>query len=43
MMSVKKDLSSMSDREKQKLLMREAPEIFGLIADFKSDFFYKFY
>lgn len=28
----------MSDREKRKLLMKEAPEIFGLIEDFKSDF-----
>jgi len=36
MMSIKKDLSSMSEREKQKLLLREAPEIFGLITDFKS-------
>lgn len=26
----------MSDREKRKLLMKEAPELFGLIADFKS-------
>jgi len=31
------DLDSMSDREKQKLLLREAPEITGLITDFKSD------
>jgi len=36
MMTVKKDLSSMSDREKRKLLMKESPEMFGLIADFKS-------
>jgi len=38
MMTVKKDLSSMSDREKRKLLIKESPEIFGLIKDFKSSF-----
>lgn len=38
-MTIKKDLSSMNDREKRKLLMKEAPEIFGLIEDFKSDCF----
>lgn len=38
MMTVKKDLSSMSDREKRKLLIKESPEIFGLIKDFKSNF-----
>lgn len=37
MMTIKKDLSSMSDREKRKLLMKEAPELFGLIEDFKSN------
>ncbi|KAF0756338.1 something about silencing protein 10 [Aphis craccivora] len=36
MMTVKKDLSSMSDREKRKLLMKESPELFGLITDFKT-------
>ncbi|KAL4091026.1 hypothetical protein QTP88_025768 [Uroleucon formosanum] len=36
MMTVKKDLSSMSDREKKKLLMKESPELFGLITDFKT-------
>lgn len=36
MMTVKKDLSSMSNREKQKLLMKESPELFGLITDFKT-------
>lgn len=30
----------MSDREKRKLLIKEAPEIFGLIEDFKSNFFF---
>jgi len=39
MMTVKKDLSSMSDREKRKLLMKESPELFGLITDFKSNCF----
>lgn len=38
MMTVKKDLSSMSDREKRKLLMKESPELFGLITDFKSNY-----
>lgn len=32
----------MSDREKLKLLMKEAPELFGLIDDFKSKYSYKF-
>ncbi|VVC25892.1 Sas10/Utp3/C1D,Sas10 C-terminal domain [Cinara cedri] len=31
---VEKDLTTMSDREKRKLLMKEAPELFGLISDF---------
>ncbi|XP_050429532.1 something about silencing protein 10 isoform X2 [Adelges cooleyi] len=35
MEKIKKDLSSMSDREKRKLLLKESPEIFGLIKDFK--------
>lgn len=35
MEKIKKDLSSMSDREKRKLLMKESPEIFGLIKDFQ--------
>lgn len=43
MMTVKKDLSSMSDREKRKLLMKESPELFGLIADFKSKHVYIIY
>jgi len=42
MMTVKKDLSSMSDREKRKLLMKESPELFGLIEDFKSNYFLTF-
>lgn len=42
MMTVKKDLSTMSNREKQKLLMKESPELFGLIEDFKSNCFYNF-
>lgn len=37
-MTVKKDLTNMSDREKLKLLMKEAPELFGLIDDFKSKY-----
>jgi hypothetical protein len=37
LMTIKKDLSSMSNREKQKLLMKESPELFGLITDFKSN------
>lgn len=41
MMTVKKDLSSMSDREKRKLLMKESPELFGLISDFKSNVRFK--
>uniref|UniRef100_A0A2S2R6H5 Something about silencing protein 10 n=1 Tax=Sipha flava TaxID=143950 RepID=A0A2S2R6H5_9HEMI len=36
LMTIKKDLSSMSNREKQKLLMKESPELFGLITDFKT-------
>lgn len=36
-MNIKKDLTSMSDREKRKLLMKESPELFGLIIDFKSN------
>lgn len=43
MMTVKKDLSSMSDREKKKLLMKESPELFGLITDFKSNYFFSFF
>lgn len=42
LMTVKKDLSSMSNREKHKLLMKESPELFGLIKDFKSNGFYDF-
>lgn len=42
MMTVKKDLSSMSDREKKKLLMKESPELFGLITDFKCNYFLTF-
>lgn len=38
-MIVEKDLTTMSDREKHKLLMKEAPEIFGLISDFTSNLF----
>lgn len=29
----------MSDREKRKLLMKESPELFGLITDFKGNWF----
>lgn len=43
MMNIKKDLSSMSDREKRKLLMKESPELFGLITDFKSNSLYFVY
>lgn len=32
----------MSNREKQKLLMKESPELFGLIKDFKSNRLYDF-
>ncbi|XP_050534378.1 something about silencing protein 10 [Daktulosphaira vitifoliae] len=35
MEKIKKDLSSMSDREKRKLLIKESPEMLGLITDFK--------
>lgn len=30
----------MSDREKRKILMKESPELFGLISDFKSNILY---
>lgn len=40
-MIIEKDLTNMSDREKQKLLMKEAPELYGLISDFNSNLFLK--